>query len=379
MNQIKSIRKAGFILYKYSIFLIYTQYLRKMKKFNLTLALLLLTIGLLYAQDPPDAIESDTFSTSLDMFEFPFPMNITLTADLKAFQKNKNKDEYRDVHFHYQFNDSMAIEHTLRMKPRGQFRKSQCAYAPYWLNIRKADVVNEELQEVKKIKMVSQCRGGKDYSDYVLKEYLAYKIYNLISPVSFRVRLTRLKYIDTGRKNKETHSWGFLIEPEELVAKRNDAIVVKNDEISMRYTRSTEMDVAAMFQYMIGNPDYSIAGRHNMKILGLPGFGTDGYTPVPYDFDYAGIVNAEYAIPGENLGISSVTERYYLGPCREDQQFQQAIDQINSKRDEIMELVSDFPYLQGKHKQEMLDYLESYFMSAAGANFIEKKIKSTCQ
>jgi len=350
-----------------------------MKKTLQTLFLMMISVSVLYAQDPPDVISSDTFSTDLDVFEYPFPMDITLTADLKAFQKNKNKDEYQDVHFHYQFNDSVSIEHTLRMKARGQFRKSHCTYAPFWLNIRKADVVNENLQEVKKFKVVTQCKGGKDYSDYVLKEYLAYKIYNLLSPLSFRVRLTRMKYVDTGRKNKVKESWGFIIEPEEMMADRNDAIVVKNDEISMHFMRPGELDLAALFQYMVGNPDYSIVGRHNMKILGRPGFGTEGYTPVPYDFDYTGIVNAVYALPGENLGVSSVRERYYLGPCREDQDFQVAIDHIKAHREEIMDLVSDFPYLHDKHKKEMIGYLESYFSSASQANFITKNLKSTCR
>jgi hypothetical protein len=336
-------------------------------------------VGVVHSQEPVAVISSDTFSTTVDMFEVPAPMDITLTYDMKAFQRDKNKDEYRDVHFLYQFNDTIQIEHTLRIKPRGQFRKSHCSYAPFWLNIRKADILNENLQEVKKFKVVTQCKGGKDYSDYVLKEYLTYKIYNLLSPVSFRVRLVHLKYIDTGRKNKETDSWGFLIEPEEMMAERNDAIVIKNDEISMRYMRTGEMDLAALFQYMVGNPDYSIAGRHNMKLLGLPGFGTVGYTPVPYDFDYTGLVNAEYAIPGETLGISTVRERYFLGPCREDQEYQVAIDHINSLREEILELVSDFPYLRDKHKNEMIAYLEDYFHSASSQNFTGSKLKSTCR
>jgi len=339
----------------------------------------LISIGIVYSQEPVGVISSDTFSTSIDMFEVLAPMDFTLTYDMKAFQRDKNKDEYRDVHFLYQFSDSIAIEHTLRIKPRGQFRKSHCSYAPFWLNIRKADVANENLQEVKKFKVVTQCRGGKDYSDYVLKEFLAYKIYNLLSPVSFRVRLVHMKYIDTGRKNKESESWGFLIEPEEMVAVRNEGVVIKKDEISMRYMRTGEMDLAALFQYMIGNPDYSIAGRHNMKILGLPGFGSEGYTPVPYDFDYTGLVNAEYAIPGENLGISSVRERYYMGSCREDKEYQVAIDHILRHREEILELVSEFPYLSDKHKNEMIGYLEDYFSSASGPNFIRSKLKSTCR
>ncbi len=188
-----------------------------------------------------------------------------------------------------------------------------------------------------------------------------------------------MKYIDTGRKNKESESWAFLIEPEEMLAERSNGVVIKNDEISMHLTRPKEMDLAALYQYMVGNPDYSIAGRHNMKLLGLPGFGRAGYTPVPYDFDYTGLVNAEYAIPGENLGITSVTQRYYLGPCREDQEYQVAIDHINSHREEILELVTEFPYLSDKHKNEMIAYLEDYFRSASGPKFIESKLKSTCR
>ncbi len=350
-----------------------------MKSILTFLVIWFISAGVVHSQEFADAISSDTFSTTIDIFEVPAPMDITLTYDMKAFQRNKNKDEYVDVHFLYQISDTVQIKHTLRKKARGQFRKSHCSYAPFWLNIRKADIVNKNLQEIKKIKVVTQCKGGKDHSDYVLKEFLAYKIYNLLSPVSFRVRLVHMKYIDTGRKNKESESWAFLIEPEEMLAERSDGIVIKNDEISMRLTRPKEMDLAALFQYMVGNPDYSIAGRHNMKLLGLPGFGSAGYTPVPYDFDYTGLVNADYAIPGETLGISSVRQRYFLGPCREDQEYQLAIDHINSHREEILELVSDFPYLSDKQKNVMIAYLEDYFNLASGPKFIERELKSTCR
>jgi hypothetical protein len=353
--------------------------MEKMKTSIPLISLLFFSTAILLAQEPDEVISSDTFSFELDMFEYPYPMDITLTFDMKAFQRDKNEDVYRDVHFEYRFNDSLTIRHTMRMKPRGNFRRSQCTYVPFWLNIRKADVRNKNLQEVKKFKVVSQCRGGKDYSEYVLKEYLAYKIYNLLSPVSFRVRLARMSFVDTGRKNRVTHSWAFIIEPEGLLAERLEALVVKNDELSMRLMKPEDMDLAAQFQYMIGNPDYSVAGRHNMKILGLPGFGSEGYTPVPYDFDYAGIVNASYAVPGENLGISSVRQRYYLGLCREDADYQKAIDHILDHREEIRKLVSDFPYLSTKHKKEMLNYLEGYFESTVRPGFIRSNLRATCR
>ena len=349
-----------------------------MNKLLLSLVFCLIFQEGLFAQEE-DSSNIHVIPTDIDMFEDSWPMEITLTLNLKQYQREKFEGEYMPVHFLYEYNDTVKIEKSVRIKARGQFRREYCTFAPFWLNIRKADVANEHLQEVKRMKVVTHCNGGKAYAEYVLKEYLAYKIYSLISPVSFRVRLIHMTYVDTGRKNKKTENWAFLIEPEEMLAERVDGLVVKNDELSMRLMRPEEMDVAALFNYMIGNADYSIAGRHNMKILGLPEFGSKGYTPVPYDFDYSGIVNASYAVPGENLGIRSVTQRYYLGLCREDEEFQAAIDHIQNHREKILDLLENFSYLDDGHKKEMIKYLEAYFESAAKPGFIRSNLRSTCR
>jgi hypothetical protein len=130
---------------------------------------------------------------------------------------------------------------------------------------------------------------------------------------------------------------------------------------------------------MIGNADYSITGRHNMKILGMPGYGSEGYTPVPYDFDYSGLVDASYAVPGENLGITSVRERYYLGPCRKDEAYVAAIEHINQYREDILLMVKEFEYLDQKHKKSVIWYLEDYFAMAGQNNMLEYSIQRTCR
>ncbi len=321
----------------------------------------------------------DTIDTSADIFEEVDPMKITLTLDLKKYQKEKYKGEYMPVRFLYEFNDTLFLEKEMRMKARGAFRRSHCSLAPFWLNIRKADVANVHLQDVNRFKVVTHCQGSKTYDEYVLKEYLAYKIYNIISPVSFRVRLIRMKYVDTGRKDKVTEGWAFMIEPEEMLAERVGGQVIKKDELSITYMKPGEMDLAAMFMYMIGNSDFSISGRHNMKILGMPGFGSEGYTPVPYDFDYSGLVDASYAIPSENLGIASVRERYYLGPCREDDAYLAAIEHINQHRDEILQIVNDFEYLDEKHKKNAIFYLEQYFAKAGTDHMLKFSLDKTCR
>ena len=339
----------------------------------------MIPISLLSQAEQQHARYVDTIDTSVDIFEVQDPMKITLTLDLKKYQKEKMKGEYMPVHFLYQFNDTLFLEKEMRMKARGVFRRSHCSLAPFWLNIRKADVENVNLQDVNRFKVVTNCQGSKAFDEYVLKEYLAYKIYNIISPISFRVRLIRMKYVDTGRKNKVTEGWAFLIEPEEMLAERAGGLVVKNDELATALMKPGDMDVAAMFMYMIGNCDYSITGRHNMKILGMPGFGSEGYTPVPYDFDYSGLVNASYAVPGPDLGITSVRERYYLGPCRSDEAFRATIDQIDQHREEILQMVNDFEYLEEKHKKSVLSYLEDYFSAAGKDYMLKNSLQKTCR
>ncbi len=351
-----------------------------MKRYYIVLILICFGPLSMFAQHIREADDfADTIQTSIDLFEETDPMEITLSFDIKKYQREKNSEEYIPVDLLLHFNDTLDIIKNVRIKARGEFRKSTCHFSPFWLNIRKAEIENEYLQDVKKMKVVTRCKTGDEYDDYILLEYLAYKIYSLLSPVSFRVRLIKMKYVDTGRKNKVTQSWAFLIEPEAMLAERIDGLVIKNDELGMAFMRREEILQAALFQYMIGNSDYSVTGRHNMKILGLPGFGTEGYTTVPYDFDYAGLVNASYAIPGESLGIISVTDRYYLGPCREEAEYLAAIKHLEDHREEILELVQTFPHLSDKARKRAIGYIESYFAEASGSNFIERSLKPTCR
>ena len=345
----------------------------------LILSVLLLSQESLFSQIELEHVRQvDTIDTSLDLFGETKPMHIELTLDLKKYQREKFKGEYMPVHFHYYLNDTLQLEKDLQLKARGDFRRSHCILAPFWLDIRKIDLNNKELQDIKRIKIVTHCKGSKAYEEYVLKEYLCYKIYNIISPISFRVRLVRMTYVDTGRKNKVTEGWAFMIEPEEMLAQRMNAVVVKRDDLSTRLLRPWEIDILALFQYMIGNVDYSVFGRHNLKFLGLPGYGSAGYTPVPYDFDYTGLVDTYYAIPSENLSIRSVRERLYLGPCREDKAYQAAIEHINLSREEILQLVKDFEYLDQKYKKSVIAYLEQYFELAPHYKSLINSLQRTC-
>jgi hypothetical protein len=322
---------------------------------------------------------NDTLDITYDFFEDEDPFNCTMEFDIKSYQKNKFEGKYMPVKMIYYDIDSIPVDKNFRIKARGNFRRQHCGLPPLWLNIRKEELKSDQFQDIKRMKVVTHCRGGKSYNQYVLKEYLAYKIYNLISTYSFRVRLAEIKYVDTGRKNKSYTFWAFIIEPEAMMAERLNAISVKADNLSIFLADSSTTDVMTIYQYMIGNADYSIAGRHNVKLIKEDNPFAFYPIPVPYDFDYSGLVNAYYAVPGETLGIEKVTERYFLGPCRTDEEYNKALRVILDKENQILRLTEEFPYLDKKDKSEMLNYLKSFFHRAKQDGFISEKILITCR
>jgi len=321
----------------------------------------------------------DTISLDFDIFTEEDPASITLAFNIKEFLRNSDEDKYFDARLTYLLDDSAKIEKDIRIKARGKNRRDVCSFPPLWLNIGKADIDNKYFGDVKKIKLVTHCNSGNVNSANVLKEYLVYKMYNILSPYSFRVRLVKVKYIDTGKDNKEIDTWGFLIEPEEMVAQRLNAYALDYDHIGYELADQEETDIMSMFQYIIGNADYSILSRQNVKLLKLNDIDRPQPIPVPYDFDYSGFVNPAYAIPGDNLGISSVTERYFLGPCRSVERYNELFEYFFSKKEEIYRLIESFGYLDDRTKKVALKFLDSFFMYAGKKGYIENNLLPTCR
>lgn len=357
-----------------------------MKRYTLCFTGILLSLGvILDAQQEwgDSAYQNPTYEDTLevykDMFGLDEPLYLTLKFDVKSFRKTRSDEKYHPAEMTCQVSDSFHVKNSVRVKARGIYRRDNCLMPPFWLNIRYSGIENEELMGIRRMKMVTRCRNTKQYADYVLREYLVYKIYNLVTPYSYRVRLINLNLVDTGKENQESQCWAFLIEPDAMMANRLRGQLIKSDELSMRTVNREVMDRLAMFQYMIGNADYSVTGRHNLKIMAMASPGPRGFVPVPYDFDYTGIVNAHYALPGESLGIKSVKERYFLGPCRTRSFYLEAISELESVRDEIEALIWSFDYLDEDSRFDMIGYIESFFNTAQSERFIERNITTTCR
>lgn len=349
-----------------------------MFRFIFTSIFLLLLVFNLHAQDEPTY--EDTVAVYEDLFYLEEPLNLTMEFNIKEFNKAKRKDEYHKANMTCHVSETFQVTHPVRVKARGEFRRDNCTMPPYWINIRYAGIEADSLRNVRKMKMVTRCKVSSAYNDLVLREFLVYKIYNLLTPISFNVRLVRVKYIDTGRTKKNVfENWAFLIEPEEMMARRLKAKMIASDMLSLRTVNREMMDLVAIFSYMVGQGDYSVTGRHNLKIAALHNPPPSGFIPIPYDFDYCGLVDAHYAVPGPNLGITNVKERYYLGACREKAVHMETIHKLAEYQDEIVDLIMGFEYLDEDERNDMVAYIVSYFVESEKDRFVEAYLDPTCR
>jgi len=347
---------------------------------TLTITILFVFAGFpLLSQQENVPSNEETATVYEDLFSAEKPLYLTLKFDLKALKKTRRQDVYHDAEMTNVVSDDFQVSNSVQVKARGTFGRDICTLPPIWLNIGHSGIKADSLQDVIRMKMVVRCKNAAQYEPYVLKEYLAYKIYNIITPLSYRVRLVRLTIIDTGKGNKVTEDWAFLQEPDELMTLRLDCKMIGSDELSMSRMNPEIINSLSMFQYMIGNGDYSVTGRHNLKILALNSENPSGFLPVPNDFDFSGLVNTHYAVPSEALGTTSIRERYYLGLCRPKQVHEETIQELAQFEDEIMEYIKDFEYLDETEKVDMIEYLDSYFKESKESWFIDRKIAPTCR
>ena len=297
-----------------------------------------------------------------DLFQNDEILEITLESDFKQFIRDKNKDQYQEALLHFPLNDSTTVRRVVRIKPRGQFRKKYCFVPPIKLNFNHTKIYVKSIQQLEKMKIVSECKPNANYQEYILKEYLTYRLYQLFTDKSFRVKLLSLNTINTGsKKSKSKNSYAFLIEEADDLARRSDLQNLKVETASVENIIEPNMAMVAMFQYMIGNTDWSIPGPHNFKLMKDKHSIQSKVFAIPYDFDYSGLVNASYAIPPEHFGIFNVRTRLFRCMCYSKETFSKTIELFIQKKSSVFSTIADFAYLSDWAKKDMANFIKEFY------------------
>lgn len=305
-------------------------------------------------------------------------LKITFETNLGQLIKKKFKENYQEAQLSYLDSAGMEQTKTLKVRARGNSRKSTCFYPPLKLKFAKADLQAMDLKSnFNKLKLVCQCRKGGLYEQYLIKEYLAYLLFNEVSPMSFRVQLVELNFVDTAGKIKPFTSYGFLIEPAEEMAARFDGTPYRASVLNPKYTLPEQTNLISLFQYMIGNTDWAIANNHN--IFSFRSYRYSLPVCVPYDFDYAGIVNTIYAVPSEKLSIENVTERLFRGICRAEGTYESVAQSFITRKDAFYKVIENCSQLTSKSRKWMIKYMDDFFQIIESPRSLENSVVGYCR
>ena len=311
------------------------------------------------------------------LFQSHDPLVFTLRTDISWIRDERS--------------DSVEVEGTLTMlddagtevtvpvqvRARGNFRrdKRNCNFPPIRLNFAGKEVKGTVFDGQDKLKLVTPCQDSRDsFQQYVLQEYLVYRMFELFTPVSFRVRLVHVTYEDPDGGYDTRTKTGFLIEADDQMAERNRGEMVEFSAMDPRATNEDQSSVVGLFQYMIGNTDFSATFFHNSVVVRSG----ENYLVVPYDFDWSGVVDARYAVPDPKVGTRSVTERVFRGFCRPDVDHAALRAQFNAQRDAIWALYEGMPELEKGQRERVLKYYDKFYETINDDRKYDREIVRSC-
>ena len=301
------------------------------------------------------------------------PLILTIKADFKAINKDRSQNSAKRYPGTIAVGDARPMP--VDLGSRGHFRllAGSCAWVPLRVQFRKSDTAGTIFDGQSSLKLVTHCRDNNDFEQHVLREYLPYRIYALVSPIAFRARLAKIAYVDAAGRPLTTR-YGMFLEDDGDVARRFDARSIDLPRVMFKDLDQESLTTMALFEYMIANTDVSILKLHNVKLLV-----TEHRTiyPVPYDFDFSGLVDTPYSHPDPRLGIGSVRDRIYRGPCRSDDEFNEALERFRAKKAEILALYDSLPDLNPGYRKQARSYLEDFY-SGTARNRVKQTLVDGC-
>ena len=292
-----------------------------------------------YVSFSQDVVKANQDIKGSDLFINPQILPIKLSYSNRDLKKNAKGRNYVSSDIFYQLADSSWENLNIKIRGRGNSRLKNCHLVPVKVKIKKSNASGTLFEGHKKLKLVLPCLRQKDKNDNIIKEYIAYKLYETISPYHYKTRLVAIDFTEIrGTKTKNHKLTGFLIEDIEKTAERCNGQVIERSlhPLAMDNICSIQND---FFQYMIGNTDFSVANQHNEKLL----FVGKKIFPVPYDFDMSGLVDASYSsvsqVNGTSLAITEVTERLFRGFKREEVYYQKVRKEFLDNRIEMLAII----------------------------------------
>ena len=312
-------------------------------------------------------------------------LQVTIEAPLTTLTRDRPEEEYLDGTFTFAGDDGTEWTVDLKIRTRGSYRrmKKHCDFPPVRLNFRKKQVAETVFAGQDKLKLVTHCRNNKaHYEQLVLREFLAYRIFQVITNKSYGVRLLQVNYVDTEGAKPMT-KLAFAIEDDDDVAKRAGMTSLKILDITNEDLDRRQQNLVNVFQYLIGNTEFSLIkgepGKHcchNADLMSATGAAP--FTPVPYDFDFAGLVNASYAQPNPRYNIRHVRHRLFRGVCSNNDLLTDTLRHYLEKKDAVYAIIDELDMLTRGSRRYVTLYLDTFYKTIATPKKVSATIIKQC-
>jgi hypothetical protein len=290
--------------------------------------------------------------------------------------------EYQPARLSYTAPSGETIATDLRVRERGKSRRVACSFPPLLLNFRPNTLGGTVFEGQSRLKLVTHCEPREANAQFVFLEYLAYRVLNLVTDTSLRVRPVTVTYFDTDRGREIARGPGILLEDEASFAARSGLTPIEDQRVERARYDAAALGLVETFEYFIGNTDWSaFAGPPGSKCCHnvVPLARADGVLlPIIYDFDASGIVDPPYALPDQRLRIGSVRNRLYRGPCRDLAALRATFVPFEAKRAEIRALYEQHAQLAAKSRDKALGYIDDFYAVLADPKNIERAFRSSC-
>jgi hypothetical protein len=318
------------------------------------------------------------------LFQSNDVLEVRLTAPMRALLLDRPIEEELPGSFQFTNTDGESLTVNVNVRTRGKFRRDRknCMFPPFRLNFKNSEVKGTLFHKQNKIKLVTHCGGSAVYQQTILKEYIAYRILNVMTDISFRVRLLKIVYVDSEGKRKDDERYAFLIEHKDRLAKRIGKSVLEIAHTPSRGLDPEYMNLISVYHYLIANTDFSpITGPsgesccHNHVLFGNENEKT---WSVPYDFDQAGLVDSPYAAPAPRFKIRSVQQRLYRGRCYNNDAIDSTLAAYKDKKAAILATMSEVDMASKRARKEMTDFIESFYKGIDSERRVTSNLRKRC-
>jgi len=312
------------------------------------------------------------------------PIRLTIRGPIAEFARGTRGREPREASLTVAVPTSETLP--VRLSPRGitRLKRDVCQFPPLRVEFPVAPPAASLFEGQRRLKLVTHCRAAPGFQQHLLLEYAAYRLYNQLTPASFRVRLASIDYVDGGGRPFASRMGFFIEEHDDLAARLGGSRAAVGDRISPSQLSRRDAARAAMFAYMIGNLDWSMrAGPpgegccHNFRLVapaGAPG----RLIPVPYDFDFSGLVDAPYATPPDVIPVGSVRKRHYMGYCFFNAEALAAAAEFRAQRPALLASLGATPGLDESARRKAAAYLDGFFADIATDQDVGERVLKNC-